>query len=118
MRKWMQKFESTSSSDSILPTVFHSTLAWFNVAIDDESWETRMTIDDVLKNVDVKKVDHLLILMKHHCEIAEKPKYREHFTLLHFDFQDPTWRQYNSLVHNAGSKCLEDAKIMARRVNK
>ncbi|KAI3895874.1 hypothetical protein MKW98_025665, partial [Papaver atlanticum] len=56
-----------------------------------------MTIDVVFKNVDVKKVDHLLIPMKHHCEIAEKPEYKEHFTLLHFDFQDPIRRQYNSL---------------------
>ncbi|RZC71020.1 hypothetical protein C5167_034194 [Papaver somniferum] len=118
MRKWMQKFENTSSSNSILPTVFLSTLAWFNVTMDGESSETRMTIDGVLKNVDVKKVDHLLILMKHHCEIAEKPGYREHFTLLHFDFQDPMWRQYNLLVHNTGTKSLEDAKIMARRVYK
>ncbi|KAI3928851.1 hypothetical protein MKW98_024452 [Papaver atlanticum] len=32
--------------------------------------------------------------------------------------QYPTWRQYNSLVHYTGSECLEDAKIMAKRVNK
>ncbi|XP_026383868.1 uncharacterized protein LOC113279391 [Papaver somniferum] len=96
MHKWMQKFESTSDSDGSLPTVFLSTL--FNITIDDESLDTRRTIDDVLKNVDVKKVDHLLIPMNHHCSIPEKPECKEHFTLLYFDFQDPTWRQYNSLV--------------------
>ncbi|KAI3897286.1 hypothetical protein MKX03_036636, partial [Papaver bracteatum] len=56
--------------------------------------------------------------MNHHCSIPEKPECQDHFTLLHFDFQDPAGRQYNSLGRYTGCSCLQDVEIMARRVNK